>query len=793
MTGVIVVARAGIKPPWGGSISVGYAPHKYWAGGSNWQIYRGADDVIVGLAWNGEKTHTYIDKKKDPLNVYRWAIGITGAKESPTAVAYWTAQGKALRGEKEEEKKPPAKKPAPKPAYVEFSTTCPSTVNAGSPFKHEITPGRHTMTLSAKGYKQRTWTMVWAEGSSLPGQSFGMVKEAPPTPEEDKQKEAEKKAEEKAKPTAPGDLGKGLAEGVEALAQGIYYHPWVQGLSNLLEPLEEWFSWDIPHPTKGTVKVFFLGPGLVANLEKALGKATGQTVTKAILKETGKAIRGAGTKRSKELATAINKLPEQKVGELLYNLEKIAGDKQAADIIYRLGIAKIPVDLQKVLVKGTAVGLTGSLGVLGLGSFLGFSLEEAEQRAVGATIGLINAGKYKEANETWPGVKQILEEMKQKFDTFAKAPILGIGAQLFWQSWRDSLDVEIAGIEKQIQEGLQKEATGTTLNVATNTDPAFMHIQGILPPTETPATVNIQAGDYSLVTEKKGYVTDTRRIIVKDKQDNVVTIELKPVSKTIATNAGRLAYEVLDNKTGAHIGAAFYINNRLERAYAHAYSVDLKPGTYELSWSAIGYRPYEDTITIDKDKTTDLTVEMQKIEVPLEAPEGVTCESLGYHTDKPQDGQEYEQTPVRGMVCWKRKEENEGALEILTEPAANVHIAGELIQQKTPLRIELTQGVYDVLLTREGYKDHKQTVYVRAGEVSRLSFNLVKEEEPPAPRVLASININSNPTGAKILINGEFTGKYTPDTILLEPGDYELTLTKTGFVPWTTPLRLLED
>jgi hypothetical protein len=43
--------------------------------------------------------------------------------------------------------------------------------------------------------------------------------------------------------------------------------------------------------------------------------------------------------------------------------------------------------------------------------------------------------------------------------------------------------------------------------------------------------------------------------------------------------------------------------------------------------------------------------------------------------------------------------------------------------------------------------------------------------------------INSNPGGAKIMINDGFTGQWTPGFVDLEPGLYKLTTTKTGYQP----------
>ena len=74
-----------------------------------------------------------------------------------------------------------------------------------------------------------------------------------------------------------------------------------------------------------------------------------------------------------------------------------------------------------------------------------------------------------------------------------------------------------------------------------------------------------------------------------------------------------------------------------------------------------------------------------------------------------------------------------------------------------------------------------------------VSLNLQETEAPPILVKLARISIQSAPSSAKILVNGVWTKKYTPDSVLLEAGDYELALAKSGFKTWTTPLRLTEE
>jgi hypothetical protein len=54
------------------------------------------------------------------------------------------------------------------------------------------------------------------------------------------------------------------------------------------------------------------------------------------------------------------------------------------------------------------------------------------------------------------------------------------------------------------------------------------------------------------------------------------------------------------------------------------------------------------------------------------------------------------------------------------------------------------------------------------------------------------IEVNSDPTGADVELEGKFVGN-TPTTLRLKPGEYTLTVRKAGFVPWTRKLAAIPE
>ena len=184
---------------------------------------------------------------------------------------------------------------------------------------------------------------------------------------------------------------------------------------------------------------------------------------------------------------------------------------------------------------------------------------------------------------------------------------------------------------------------------------------------------------------------------------------------------------------------------------------------------------------------------MRKIE-EMPGPEPtVTCETLGFHSEMPLDGREYEQVPVRGLLCYALKEPTKGRLEISSNPLAEVWLLGNKVADSTPYTADYEQGFYTFILKKEGYLDKVVEAWINAKQTTIRAVNLTAKDEPTPTTRLARISVNSNPTGGKILVNGVWTKGYTPDSVLLQAGDYEIGITKSGFKPWSTPLRLVEE
>ncbi|MBN1128707.1 MAG: PEGA domain-containing protein, partial [Chitinispirillaceae bacterium] len=80
-------------------------------------------------------------------------------------------------------------------------------------------------------------------------------------------------------------------------------------------------------------------------------------------------------------------------------------------------------------------------------------------------------------------------------------------------------------------------------------------------------------------------------------------------------------------------------------------------------------------------------------------------------------------------ISLKPKEKGNGQLHVYSYPWSNLYLDGTLIgTTPTPSPITLTSGEHRIVLRREGFKAHQETVRINKDEVTRIQVQLEKEE-----------------------------------------------------------------
>jgi len=128
-------------------------------------------------------------------------------------------------------------------------------------------------------------------------------------------------------------------------------------------------------------------------------------------------------------------------------------------------------------------------------------------------------------------------------------------------------------------------------------------------------------------------------------------------------------------------------------------------------------------------------------------------------------------------------------LVIKTRPAgATVWIGGAKQGGVTPLTLPLAPGPYDVVARLEGYERYTGEVQVKDNLQTTLDIELTARDESH----VAWADVQSDPAGAEILVDGVDSGKLTPARLQIQAGARTITLRHPGFKPAKRPVDVSE-
>ncbi|HEV1995192.1 MAG TPA: serine/threonine-protein kinase [Candidatus Acidoferrum sp.] len=108
---------------------------------------------------------------------------------------------------------------------------------------------------------------------------------------------------------------------------------------------------------------------------------------------------------------------------------------------------------------------------------------------------------------------------------------------------------------------------------------------------------------------------------------------------------------------------------------------------------------------------------------------------------------------------------------------ADVFINGAKQSGQTPVTLPLATGQYNLVLRLQGYEPYAGGIQVKDNIQTLLNVPL---SEKSASRV-AWAQVNTNPKGAEIIVDGTSTGQFTPARVQVPTGLHTVTLRLTGF------------
>lgn len=336
---------------------------------------------------------------------------------------------------------------------------------------------------------------------------------------------------------------------------------------------------------------------------------------------------------------------------------------------------------------------------------------------------------------------------------------------LFGKIWAPAVNAQISeynNYKELINNYVGLNITKGTLEVITNPLGANVYIDGVKRGT-TPFSQEMIIGMYTVSVELFGYASITKQFIVDTNQIStmnevlqkevspppiqpVVPVVPAPGMPTISTGFLIVNCNVM--------GADVYLDG-IKRGIT-PFNQEAGVGNYTLAVSSFGYDTKTQTITISGGINTVINITLEK---PAGAPTIPADKSY---------------------------------ISINTSPIGASVLIDDVVQDYlTPVRIEVLPGLHTVLLRKINYDDYLTSVTVEKGKVAIISITLSAViPVPPSPLPpqiqLWKLTISSVPSGAKILINGSILEKggftiYTPDYVILQNGNYSITVSKYGY------------
>lgn len=132
-----------------------------------------------------------------------------------------------------------------------------------------------------------------------------------------------------------------------------------------------------------------------------------------------------------------------------------------------------------------------------------------------------------------------------------------------------------------------------------------------------------------------------------------------------------------------------------------------------------------------------------------------------------------------------------GAIAVSSDPGGAQIILDKISTGKiTPDTLfNILPGQHLIEVVKDGYKTPEQSflVMVKKDSLTQVSFLLEKII------LQGYLGIETTPAGAEIFVDGQTTGKVSPDTVALETGYHEITARKNGYSDQTWPVTVFLD
>ncbi|ACS33484.1 DUF2341 domain-containing protein [Thermococcus gammatolerans] len=321
------------------------------------------------------------------------------------------------------------------------------------------------------------------------------------------------------------------------------------------------------------------------------------------------------------------------------------------------------------------------------------------------------------------------------------------------------------------------------LTVHTSPSGAKVYVDGKYIGTTPIENYQLSIGHHVVKLSKDGYISQEVGVLINPEETTKINRALVPEHATLTIES-------------EPSGARVYINS-VNRGKTPL-SLNLSPGTYSVEVALEGYKPYKTSVSLNGgDKRTisatltPLPASLTIVSSPAEAKVYIDGSyvgttpienhnlSSGEHSIKVEK-ENYEGYSITVTLKPGQKKTlnvtlipEEGLLNVKSDtPNADVYVNGSYIAT-TPLSLRLAPGKYLVEVSKEGYRNYSKVVVLGPNGVVNLSAILVPE--------FGYVTINSDPSGATVIIDGQNVGRTPLEKYRMPVGTHTIVLRMDGY------------
>jgi len=319
------------------------------------------------------------------------------------------------------------------------------------------------------------------------------------------------------------------------------------------------------------------------------------------------------------------------------------------------------------------------------------------------------------------------------------------------------------------------------LSLSSNPSGASVYINNQYKGT-TPKTLTLEEGNYTVKLSKSGY---------EDYNENI-NLD-RNISRNISLNPIQQNYNLSVSSNPS--GASIYLNNSY---YGQTpMTISLIEGNYNLQLQMNNYDSYSETINLNRNVSRNITLTpiQQNYNLSISSnpsnasvyinnsyygktPMNITLMEGNYNLEIEKSGYDnYTETinlnrDVSRNITLTPEVQNYN-LNLKSNPSGASVSLNNTYYGVTPINLNLQEGNYNLVLSLNGYEDYSTTINLNKNITKTFTLN----------EITAEININVDPSGVKLYVDGKSYGTIYSSGKSLEVnvGYHEITLIKESY------------